>query len=391
MQPPVSLVRRVALTLVLWPASLAGQQVPALSLTRDLRIDAAEHDLTTIGWVAVAPNGTMVASQAQDNRVVFFDTRGAALGSFGRAGAGPGEFRSLAMYGWLGDTLWIRDLSTRRVTLISPGRALVRTIPWPTNIPFDTTGLPAPRISSLWPRALYPDGSMLVDARLSEGSPPIPGSGPAREGTAMVRLARDGRFGRIMTWAPERGCTVSFSMQGGFGAAAIPFCTTPLSDLAPDGSRFVLATAEDVNDRTGFYRVVLVRERGDTAFSRRFAFTPVAIPKRVADSVIAQRTGGRAAPEFIAAYRSMKVPSTFPPLDRVVLGRDETTWIEHYTFSGDRQWTVLGGSGAPIGRLTLPRNIRVQQASRDVLWATETDEDGLQHIVRFRVTGANGT
>ncbi|HSA54702.1 MAG TPA: hypothetical protein VLE53_03310 [Gemmatimonadaceae bacterium] len=402
MQPPVSLVRRVAVAAIglalivalvrLFSPDPAGSQpVPTLTVTRDLRIDAAVQDLSPINWMAVAPNGTIAVSQFQDSRVAFFDADGKPLGTFGRSGDGPGEFRRPASHGWLGDTLWVSDPGTRRVTLISPQRELLRTLPWANGITFDSTLAPPPQFFWVFPRALYPDGSSLVDAMVARDSPPIPWPGPARDGNPLVRISASGRFQRILMWTPDRGCSVSFPIQGGSGFASIPFCTIPLTDLAPDGSRFALATAEDVDEREGFYRVLVVRASGDTVFNTRHAFGPVAIPERMADSVIAQRLSRNEQPEFAAAWRSMKLPASFPPLDRVLLGRDETTWIEHYTFSGNRTWSVLDHTGQPIGWLVIPRDVRIQQAARDTIWAIETDDDGLQHIVRFRVTSARGS
>lgn len=395
MQPPAAVVRHVVrhlvAALVVSPVLASGQQGPTLTVTRDLRIDAAEQDLSPINWMTVSRNGTIVVSQLQDSRVAFFDARGQALGTFGRSGEGPGEFRRPSQYGWLGDTLWLSDPATRRVTLISPDRKLVRTVPWVTAITFDSALTAPPQFFWVLPRALYADGTQLADAMLAQDSPPVPWPGPTREGSPRVRITAEGRFQRVVQWMPERGCAVSFSMSGGgFGTATIPFCAVPLNDITSDGRRVALATTEDVGDRTGYYRVVVLGDRGDTLFNRRYEFRPVAIPRRVADSVIAQRTGGRAPPEFATAYRSMKLPATFPPLERVLLGRDETTWIEHYTSTGNRTWSMLNRRGEPIGWLVIPRNIRLHEVSRDFIWATETDEDGLQHIVRYRVTGARG-
>ena len=50
-----------------------AQEPPVLRLTRDLRIDAAEHDLTPItppGGMTVGPDGTIAFSQNQDGTKV---------------------------------------------------------------------------------------------------------------------------------------------------------------------------------------------------------------------------------------------------------------------------------------------------------------------------------
>lgn len=85
-----------------------------LSLVLELRIDAADADLSPVGWIAVAKDGTIAVGQSQDHLIRCFDARGASLGTFGRDGAGPGEFRYLTIQGWLGDTLWVSDVGVRR-------------------------------------------------------------------------------------------------------------------------------------------------------------------------------------------------------------------------------------------------------------------------------------
>jgi hypothetical protein len=85
-------------------------------------------------------------------------------------------------------------------------------------------------------------------------------------------------------------------------------------------------------------------------------------------------------------WRSAKLPANYPPLARVMLGRDDTVWLERFSISGDREWLMLDGQGSVAGRFTVPRSIVLAVASRDQVWAIETDDDGLQHIVRYRVS-----
>ena len=105
-----------------------GQEPAEWRITRDLKIDAAENDLSPISFIAVATNGTIAVSQQQDRQVRFFNASGKFLGSFGRGGQGPGEFMRLGRMVWLADTLAINDGSNRRYTLISPSRDFVRTV-----------------------------------------------------------------------------------------------------------------------------------------------------------------------------------------------------------------------------------------------------------------------
>ena len=56
-----------------------------------------------------------------------------------------------------------------------------------------------------------------------------------------------------------------------------------------------------------------------------------------------------------------------------------------FSIVGDRTWQTLDDRGNPIGQLKVPRNVRIKVASRAAIWATETDDDGMQHIVRYRI------
>lgn len=358
-----------------------AQSLPEWRLTRNLRIDAGEQDLSPVSWLTVSPNGTIVVNQGQDGLVRFFDARGAHLGPFGRKGQGPGEFETASGSGWIGDTLWVGDINTRRFTLVSPDRKLLRTVPWFTAATITGTlpGMAVADISSVFARGLGVDGSQLLSTNMkNEGVPrgtpsPVP----------MVRADRTGRLDRLIGLRPAVDCYASTAIgRGGFMTAVIPFCAGVLEDVSPDGGRYATALVEPSGRAN--YRVTVMRTSGDTAFSRSYPYQTVPLPRERFDSVIARRTA-RGQAEAIALWRGMKPPALYPPLAGVVLGRDETAWLEEYTVDGNRRWVVLDARGEAIARVTVPRAVRIMVASREAVWGTETDEDGLQHIVRYSI------
>src|SRR5262245_13246567 len=93
--------------------------VPAARLTQTLRIDGAKEDLTMIGWVFVAPDGRIGITQPQENKAFLYSEDGKRLATFGRTGSGPGEFRGLAIAGWVGDKIWISDGQLRRISIFT--------------------------------------------------------------------------------------------------------------------------------------------------------------------------------------------------------------------------------------------------------------------------------
>jgi hypothetical protein len=368
---------------MLYPLASSGQSPPEWRITRELRIDAAEQDLSPIALVAVAPNGIIAVAQNQDGLVRFFDARGTFLGTFGRKGQGPGEFGTVSRFTWIADTLVVSDITTRRFTLISPNRTLVRTAPWLATITMaGRAGGPAPRFRAPLTFARYAGGDQLVGASLMEGSPPPDWPGGEKPGLPLVRVDSAGAFLRVIAWQPDIQCTVPFDAgRGGQGFASIPFCARLMRDVSADGDRFILSWVEQ-GSRPAF-RVATFRANGDTAFNRSYAYEPVTISKAEKDSVVAARSRN---PQLASAMERTTLPDTHPPLMRILPGRDETTWLELYTRTGERLWHVLDARGALIGRLRVPRNVEIKVGSAATIWATETDEDGLQHIVRFRVS-----
>jgi hypothetical protein len=363
-------------------STASAQAVPEMRLTRDLRIDAAEHDLSTVSFLGVAPNGTIAVAQNQDGLVRFFDARGTALGSFGRKGQGPGEFGTVGRFTWIGDTLVVSDISTRRFTLISPDRKLVRTVPWLATITMaGKLASEPPRFRPPLTYARYAGGDFLVSASLMEGSSPPEWPGGEKTGLPLVRVDSVGAFRRVIAWRPDIQCTVPFDAgRGGQGLAAVPFCATLMQDVSPNGDRFVLSWVERGTRPT--FRVVAYRANGDTAFNRTYVYETVTISKAEKDSAVAVRSRN---PQLASAMERATLPETHPPLARVLPGRDETVWLELNRRSGERIWQVLDARGTLVGSVVVPRNIRFLVASRETVWAIETDADDLQHIVRFRV------
>ena len=83
---------------------------------------------------------------------------------------------------------------------------------------------------------------------------------------------------------------------------------------------------------------------------------------------------------------NMQLPEFFPPFTRLLAGHDETTWLELAPAREQRTWQMLDARGNVAGMITVPRNTTILAASRERLWGIETDQDGLQHIVRYRVS-----
>ena len=359
-----------------------GQEPADWRITRDLKIDAAENDLSPISFIAVAPNGTIAVSQQQDRQVRFFNASGKFLGSFGRGGQGPGEFMRLGRMVWLADTLAINDGSNRRYTLISPSRDFVRTVS--TQVSMSMRSSPTvneTRFTGL-PLNLVADGSFVFFMQLYEGLPQPPLPGGAKGKSVLLWVDSTGVFRNVIAWRPAIDCTVAFEGSRGVrGVVAIPFCPMLLQEVASDGRRIGLSWVEQGNEPS--YRVAVFRVNGDTVFNRRYLYRPVRISQAARESAVAALSKN---PQVAQALRKGQQPQTYPPVAGFLLGVDETTWVELMKLKGDRIWNVLDRRGNPMAEVKVPRNVQVMVASREAIWGIETDEGGLQHIVRYEVS-----
>lgn len=361
------------------PALSLGAQVafPTRTAVRELVIDATVADLSPVGAIAVARNGSLAVAQPQDHLIRFFDSRGTPLGAVGRSGAGPGEFRTIARLGWRGDTLWAFDQGLSRLTLISPERKFLRAVPLIRTVTdVDPKSEPVQIMGAL---ALYADGTQLLAAFLPRARPSW--ARPAFDAgsrNVLPRVTPEGVVKYLSGWAPEDPC--------GFDLTALNSnCARPLASVSPDGDRIAFVTMATVGSDSGSYRVTVLGAKGDSVFSRRLPFAARAIPARFTDSLRALDAARPRQTLPPGTEARLGTPKIFPPIQRAILGRDGTVLLSYTTDGALAQHLLLSSTGQPLGMVSLPVNVKVLAVSRDTLWGTAADENDLQSIVRFRL------
>ena len=379
------------LALCLAPAVLIAQGDGAhLTATRTLLIDAATNDLSVVKALAVSPSGTIAIAQPQDNAIRLFDAMGNPVATLGRTGSGPGEFRGLFAVGWTGDTLWANDRAANRLTFFAATRQVLRTVPWPGRL---TYAPPDPSVAgvgfSMVPWGVFPDGALLAKGLFSSAAR-RPAWAVGQKTSVVLKVRADGQFVRVIAWPPslDRRCVVEVPLPKGIsgGAVGIPFCPTPVDDVAQDGSRVVMVTFESANRSAGSFRVAVLGELGDTIFSRSVRFTPVPIPKAVADSAIETEVRHAMRPEFVPVIRDkVKVPSSYPPFRRVLIGRDRGIWIQVASAKSEARWLVIDPKGFSRGVVAFPVNFVLKVVEKETAWGVETDVDGLQSVSRYTI------
>lgn len=367
--------------------SEAPHDLPTAPVELDLRIDGYAADLVPVTWIGIRLDGTVALVQQQVGSLRFFDRAGDPLGTFGRGGEGPGEFRRPIRGGWVADTLWIDDTQLNRVTLISPELELVRTIPRGRSTlrpaPGDEERIPEFRPGT--PYAVYPGDTMLVVAR------PVPGDPLADiyDGSPLIRASADVMVDRIVAVPPLAEGSVFFvAYEGGGAGITVPFYPRPVWAVSPSGDRVAILTITPGGADPSSFRVEVVDHQGEGIYDRSYPAPTVPIPQHVLDSVVtamAERTSDTELRRAILDDLRDRIPSVYPPATDVLVGVDGRVWVALHGVGDGKQWLVLGPTGQPERRVVVPDNVDVRVVDGTYLWGLERDRFDVESVVRYRI------
>ena len=374
---------------------LIGARTPHISAQsviqarEDLRLDAEANDLLPIWWLFVSPKGVMVASQQQDRNFRFFSPDGRPLGTFGRNGEGPDEFRRIegTRAGWIGDTLWLTESGVPRITFVGPDRKLLRMerrpaeLLDPRGVAGSATALASPFVAGIAADRSYQMMSMLL--------PNLPSpawlTGLTARGFLFFVQGRDGRFVRSIGWSPDGDAACAHREQG--VSVRIPFCPQARFTEPLDRNRIVLAIPGQASAGDGRFQLLAFNATtGDTLLAREIHYRPIPIPTRIADSIRAERRNDqRSPPAARALFAEVAFPEFYPPFSDLLTGRDGTIAIGLYGGpAGRKQWRVFDAAGKDLGVVEFPASVRLYAIERGRAWGTDGEPGDQDSIVRFR-------
>jgi hypothetical protein len=364
-----------------------GTRIDTLRAVEDLRISDDKEELSGIGPVLIAPNGSIIFSDVKDQRIRVYGADGKRKTVGGGRGQGPGEFQVINRMGWVSDTIWIHDIQSRTLTFMSADARFIddRRVLFAYPAPADLGRLP-PLFAKPAVYNVRSDGKLLVS-----GEPWV----ERTDWEKGRRLLAIGKFGLIHRVVAELPPTYEgFFMESGDarrGGAAVPFLRalrTPFT-VSPDGKRMGYAHAHVEGVTGGRIQLIVLNDDGDTLVTRSHPFAGTPIPQATIDSAI-DVMANALSPKFAEAFRTgaaKLVPAVYPPISTMMFGRDSTAWIGFRTTTAERQWMVVDWRGEPIATLMLPRLLKVVAADRDQVWGIWLDDNDVPAVVRYRVTG----
>ncbi len=340
------------------PESGLWKQGESWRLHEDLRIGAAVGDgadvFGEIAAVGVSPTGLIHVIDGHAQEVRVFSADGQHVRTFGRRGAGPGEFANAYSLDW--DTsgrLWIVDPGNGRYAVFDSAGALL----------FHASR-PVPGVIFPWLGGMGRDGTLYDVAAVQSG-----------DGLTRYTFYRIGQHGKVeLELSP-----IEYRHQGPPNASMTLFWLTPRKTFMfdPRGSLWFANTGE--------YRIVERSLAGDTlrVISRVFTPTPVSSAER--DSIM--RELRNVPPE----YRNPTVPSMRPAIERLFTDGTGRLYVKAFNIrdAAGSEFDVFDEQGRFLGtmvsRVPIAMFPALPRFSHDEVYGVSTDSLGVQYVVRARI------
>ena len=374
----------IRFALVAWIAVAAAaqatgaQSAPSATLRLEMRIDGNEDHVmfSFIRDLVPMPDGSVVVAEPREQRLRHFGADGSVRGTFGRSGAGPGEYRSIGGIGQLGDSIWVRDLALRRTTWLSLDGRVLGSPRWDLDenarpgTGFVPTGYL--RSGAAWgvPTA---SPATVADESLPRRIELLSSSGAERLGTLAIVPSQHERY-RL-----QDGPSFIFGTQ--------PFADAPLVVGSGATDRILIVDRRSVHAAARAIPVTAISRGGDTLWTTRVPYVPRAIARTVRDSVVRRvhRLVARDGATEAQVRALLHLPAHYPPVTDAFEDADGRLWLRREDNGPRVTYQRLSAAGRLDLELTVPSSLRVRAARGEKVWVISADEDGVPSIERYAI------
>lgn len=356
------------LSATILPIPLQAQEtVPEWRIEDEPRLEvgSGEQVLYRVTDAAMLPNGGLVVADAGNHRVLQISSNGRIVGSVGREGAGPGEFRWIARIDAFHDTILAYDTGLSRVSWIA-GDSVLKTVRLPHFNNHET-----------WLAAIESPDALIVHT--AEGPR---GAGPTRLYTNQTSFLLFHPSTDELSLLDRRPLTYRylFAQQNGYTVYGTPFFGSAQIVGLPRGYAFVPLDSAVVGVRMREQEERIVRLPVPLR-----DFEPELI-ENYRDSLMAaaRRSGfGSSARRIQRVYDEVPTPELAPTVRRMIrVG--EHIWVEVFPMPDDRaaRWYVIHPEiGSVVAFIDLPHEVTLLGGdARSVVLLTRTpfDEEVVQ-------------
>jgi len=375
---------------------IIASATPAWSAAAHIRVAAAPavaiglhdgnpaYEFGTVTTAVLMSDGRIVVADAQAAELKVYDSSGRHLGTFGRSGSGPGEYRVIsALYRTRGDTLLVVDPRNQRITRLLPsmetlGAITLEPIPW-VHAPGTPGGQPLRGFVALQVKGVLDDGSLLATHTTRAVRTPD-----------VTTVSRDTLQLRLLNPATGAVDSVGMVVSGQWfqffpGDGSFTFGQPPwgyVESLAVARDRYYYGTGENfqIEERTPHGRLVRLI---------RVCDEPTAIDARRINQLI-ERYLTELRPELVrsqeVALKSIPHPVVAPSYLRLLADRVDRLWVQQYTAPGEKEvWRVLDREGRWLANVQLPDGSSLLDAGRDYILIRHTDALDVETVRMHRL------
>jgi len=337
---------------------------PVVDLT--LTGSGPAHEFYRVGSMKQRPDGSLMLANRSSEEVRMYSATGEFLGSFGREGDGPGEFRGLRVIENAGDTLLAMD-SDGRVTVVAPDLTVVRTIsipPFTLNLHYLDTGaiLPEPRALMLPPAG--------VVGRIR---PPVP----------LILFDLQGE--QIDSIGEMQGPELHLHVQEGF-SGFVPIYFGKASHVATFGQRIFRGSNDAMQVEELDMSGNLVRILRIPGYPLALSNAQIAAER---DFVLGRGPPGSTSP-FRQALENAPASDTRPGFTDILSDPSGAVWLTLHRGESEQdqpeEWLVLDADGTWLGTVGIPDRFTVSDITMDAVLGDWEDELDVEHPQVLRLT-----
>ena len=334
------------------------------------RAEGDEPYLLYRAWDALRlADGRIVVLNDGTQELRVFDADGTHVATWGGAGDGPGEFRSLsAIEPWRGDSIAAWYGPRRGVTVLDANGNFGRNIVLEDG-ESEQLGM------SFEPRATGRDGTILATQNPHlRGTVELQIRGP--EGRMVASLGTHPGDARYIA---NEGTTRAMMYFPPFGARPIQVTWGDLFVQASTGSHEFLAYAGDGAlariVRLGAAPRVPTQAQIDAYIDEEVSWVSPSIPPGEVEQYRAQQRRG---------WEAVPVAENLPAFSSLVADRADHLWLEEFEPPGEERpgslWKVLDPEGWALGVIETPDGLAILEIGADYILGRTQDEVGVEYV-----------
>ena len=391
--------------------------IPVLSAEPGRRIGGVDDPtvgFSQVGGVEVDREGNLIVFEVAVPEIRVYSPDGTILRRIGRRGAGPGEFESPGAFGFglVGDTIWVTETFSRRLTLFDRSGELL------AANRFEPVLVLLPDIHGLVvPRSLRSDGRFTSFLGVIQSSPDQPPTGVEPDDSIPVPIVlfdSDGSVSDTIGWMdrppprmwrrPQEEApleTINFAGR----RIIVPRAPSTLPDWIPLDDGYIEVVSSYVSSPDATFQVRRIGLQHDTIWDRAIPYQPTPYTSAELDALAESaakgqggggfsRPIGAAAPavpdDWEGALPRVRAAMSFPeyqlPVQYSWLAQDGALWIRLQDDpSGASRWLILEADGTTKGELELPGNARPIWSRGETFWALVPDDLEVQWLVEHQI------